>query len=1102
MRDEVRFNRDGTPGKNASSVDRPVDTFTAPADAEIKDDEATHDSGLAPIAGTVRSSHEGRPTATQQTDPAIPTFDLMDTSDARSAGGAKGGARRLDASEQDRIRNTVESRPGSPGVDPRKAIPMSAEDVSQFPGQLVNGSSDENHNAAVAHFPPRDVQEKKFERLRDRATGSGEGVEPHSDGNLTISLPQAHTSRALGEPLSSPASTIDVNSATTPAMHEVSADTSPENEGPRYYAERADGKDAQPQTPPEFRPSKEAIQEKEEHDRLLKAQIDLARAEILGSSPTAADAQLRLEEEQAAAASSSLLDREVPDSDREPESSQETTTKDVDKQVQEQRTLTQSAGEVVQEIVEDEDDEVVGVPTPDEGGQLRSDGPSKRSTTTSRLADERDASTSKQLSRQELEEVDGGTEVASRAANEHVQGSAAPAKDIPTSIADQSTSAVIVAPSAAAPAAPIAITSVSEGSTIRSAPSSITRHQPEHETTVAIPRSEAISVPSESARAKHLIVESNHASGTATPNSSSSRIRSMLEKVKEKERSKLSTVVFAKHLNHKGAVQSMAIASTSKAKEQESAAYFMPLIMHQAYQNTPGIQPLEKLLMTAHKTITTSNAHIPYRDAQTIKIINRIHTLQVNDQWSFRQPKRCPEPNRPASHWDQLLKEAKWMRTDFREERKWKAAVARTLAKACAEWVEADEATRRSMQVNAFIPPAPEPKAFDHAGDDHPTPELVPSAGEDSPGEDFDEEPRASMLDIVAPGVMFTPYFDDLVFPLSRSAATDKLLENLPLWGPDLQVPQSDLPVPEIDPDASWRLPAIPISKYATGQIVLKDDGPPKKKSRYEYELDAEDVDEYFKRGALEPELRDVALFNPENKHIRDRIHSSHQFRPPSEYPMPLQSFFECRMSSQWTWAEDDELKQLVREYSYNWQLISSMLTSRSLFSSSAERRTPWECFERWIHLEGLPADMQKTHYFRAYNNRLEAAQRNVLAQAAAVQPQPTANGAALTPARRRTTTSIRVERRRNQKHLTLVDAMRKLAKKRETSLQKQQHAAGLAAMRKANEGVQQPANQKYTPQEFSKLKHEREMEMIQRIQKAQMLQEAQRRVRSADHRT
>jgi chromatin modification-related protein VID21 len=80
---------------------------------------------------------------------------------------------------------------------------------------------------------------------------------------------------------------------------------------------------------------------------------------------------------------------------------------------------------------------------------------------------------------------------------------------------------------------------------------------------------------------------------------------------------------------------------------------------------------------------------------------------------------------------------------------------------------------------------------------------------------------------------------------------------------------------------------------------------------------------------------------------------------------------------------------------------------------------------------------MAKTAYFRAYHQRLETAQRNVMAQQAAIQAQQGNNAAQ--PIRRRTTQPIRVDRRRSTKHLALLDGMRKLAKKRESALVKQQ---------------------------------------------------------------
>jgi chromatin modification-related protein VID21 len=273
------------------------------------------------------------------------------------------------------------------------------------------------------------------------------------------------------------------------------------------------------------------------------------------------------------------------------------------------------------------------------------------------------------------------------------------------------------------------------------------------------------------------------------------------------------------------------------------------------------------------------------------------------------------------------------------------------------------------------------------------------------------------------------------------------------------------------------------------GKMVLTSPRPSPKRSRYCYQAEDDDEDEdqvVFGTQAdehmvLPPVDANVALFNPEMKTIRDRLHAGHQFRPPTEHPMPLQSFFECRTASQWTLAEDDELKTLVREYSYNWSLISSAISSRSIFSSAPERRTPWECFERWVQLEGLPADMGKTQYFRTYQNRIDAAQR-VIHQINQNAQQTVGPNGAVTPApRRRQTLSVRVERRRNQKHLALIDAMRKLAKKREVAVQKAQHTAAMAANRKQNEG-QRPVGPPQTPRDYSLMRWERDQQLAEKM--------------------
>ena len=572
-------------------------------------------------------------------------------------------------------------------------------------------------------------------------------------------------------------------------------------------------------------------------------------------------------------------------------------------------------------------------------------------------------------------------------------------------------------------------------------------------------------------------------SGDFSPNTAQSR---QPDKDKpERERSKLSTVVFAKPARSSDASDTIEVARKSPGdahlaspKERD---YLYSLFESRAY-SPPKNTALSALMHDARKTLTTGDHMIDYREQLNCRAMKRIYQLQNANRWPLRQVKRAEEVARPTSHWDFVLDHAKWMRTDFREERRWKLAAASAMADMCADWVASTPDQRMALQVRARVPTsAPvrespdtemmdEPVALSPA---QPTPDLVPSGEDDSVTDLAVADPGdLSLLD--APAAIFSLGPGELSFAIEKTPASDKLLNELPLYQPagaEPDVAKSDLAERL---DAKWKQDIVPVSKFANEKIRRVDPEPPQKKSRFTYELE----DSLRKEVApLPPRQTNVALFQSENKHMRDRIHPGQSFRPPTEHPMPTQSFFESRSSSQWTQVEDDELRRLVKDYSYNWSLISACLTSKSLFSSGADRRTPWECFERWIGLEGLPADMSKTPYFRTYHSRLEAASRHVQAQMEAAQARAGVTGLAV---RKRTTQPVRVERKRGQKHLAMLDAMRRLCKKRETAAQKAQHQAELAAMRKVND-VNQLKPPCTTPAEFSKLKHERELKMAEK---------------------
>jgi chromatin modification-related protein VID21 len=622
---------------------------------------------------------------------------------------------------------------------------------------------------------------------------------------------------------------------------------------------------------------------------------------------------------------------------------------------------------------------------------------------------------------------------------------------------------------------------------------------------------------------------------TPTSQSPRPRGRSLTERNKLREKSRLSGVIFGKQPQKGPDSGKSIIHGRSKSAGQLPADdYFTPLFIQGFSNGSKWMKPLDQVLHHSHKTISTADAYMHVHEHQACKVLKRVYQHQQHDRWSLRQPKRCPEPTRQTGHWDVLLQEMKWMRTDFRQERKWKSAVARNLAYACAEWT-LEPSQRSALQVNAIIPSYPPRACWDDGdlifhrdattvnGDEangpesHPTPDLISSADTDSALDHDDDHPE-TLLDTAPPSAIFTLEDHEVIFGLNPSPHTDRLLDELPLYGAPLKVPERDALTPKQDPDARWKREAVPLSKFVEGRMELVSDEPPRKRSRYRFAQEDEDEEILFELPdsvpRLDPENPDVALFKNENKPMRDRLHAGHQFRPPNEHSMPFQTFYESRSCSQWTVSEDDELKSLVREYSYNWSLISNMLSTKSVFAAGAERRTPWECFERWVMLEGLPHDMQKTQYFKLWQNRIDTAQAiirqqnaNALTQQAQQQQQQqqqqqSGSSGPVTPlVRRRLSLPVKVERRRNQKHLTMIDAMRKLAKKRETALQKQQHAANLAQMRKQQEQPQPRAGPIKTPREYSIMRWERDQAMAERLaermaQHQQQRLEAQRRVR------
>lgn len=555
-----------------------------------------------------------------------------------------------------------------------------------------------------------------------------------------------------------------------------------------------------------------------------------------------------------------------------------------------------------------------------------------------------------------------------------------------------------------------------------------------------------------------------------------------------------------------------AYSALSGAAEDPNRDYLEPLYRIQA-QDPPNGRSLVELLHKASKSISTSDQLVCYRERQDHRILKRVYGLQYANHWSLRQMQPCAEPPVPKTHWDHVIAEAKWMRTDFRQERKVKKAQAKFYAEACAAWVAANAQDRLQMQVKVITPAAEQVTNKDVDAPQSPA-ATHPEQGESKDNNEesvpeldmSDKDDHSSPTDVDSPATPQFAFVPDVVFSaMNVSESTAHLVDS-----EDFTRAINDLPlyVPFDEEDGmahpSKQLVTAPVpsvSKFSSDKIIAKVPNSSRKRSRFDYEDGCGFDGPESKRArpdreasGLAPEQTDIALFDDEHKAIKERLRVSTSFRPPSEFPMPSEKFYEWRLSSHWTWEDDQKIRKLAKDFCFNWSLVADQMALPSHFHPAADRRTPWECFERWVELETLPNDMRKTVYFRTWSQRMETASRQVEARYHAQLQLHSQNGNPTQPPQKRKTMPMRVERRRTGRYLHLVDAMRKLARKREQQQHKQAEAQKAASMRKQLESA--PSKQVvHTPAEFSRLRHERDLQMQARNERMREAMLAQQKV-------
>lgn len=867
-----------------------------------------------------------------------------------------------DPSDKQAVAATYSQRasrdPDGPSVPLDDVAPPQPDEEAEFDGatqQLLDAERPQKP-AKVVHLPPEDEQEERireseeYRRKRSEDTESTKASRSHAQGQ--------------GELASSPSSTVGAYSTATPMPPQDSPDTSPDSEN---------GEQIQVLPPKDLRPSPEEQREKEEHDRLLAAQKEIARRQAMGNVESP-DEQLKWEEREAAARDAE--ERTARDDVGGPEPDARDAVDD---------TMAEEIAEEVEQDKESEEPKINGSieeKTSNEEGRLAppsavDDGDNITVTPRNKAALTIDTSNLHQKS------------------------------DDPSARADQDRMATRTSSGA------LHQRNVSEILGRRpSQPESANRLILSPETVSPM----AMRHPHDTPSAGQSTSFTNLAMRTPRRESSQSDPRDEPD----------NSLPFLQEL-----------AALKGAADDPDKDYLEPLFRIQAH-DSPNVhtKPLGELLRSANKTASTEDHFTSIQERLDYKMLRRVYQLQNANKWSLRQMERSVEVAQPVSHMDHMMAEMKWMRKDFRAERKMKLSVCAWLAQRCAEFVAADHEERKRLQVKVKTPEAKQKADTMDVAEDSAEPDLEQSG--ESAAEDDMGPPTPSGEAGFPPSLVVPQDLSETLAGLQKAGKLNKALESLPKIG----FSEADTKVRTVTNSKGLSQ----VSKFVKGKVVPQSQPRGQKRSRYDFEDEAEALENTpsLKRHQterdLEPEDLEIALFHPDNKHIRDRLHANNAFRPPSEHVMPATQFYEFRSGSQWLFEDDQKLRKLAKEYSFNWSLIADELNLPQLFKSSAERRTPWECFERWVELEQLPAEMRKTMYFKTWFQRLEQSQRaaeeRYQRQVAAIQQQNGGN-AQHVPLRRRTM-PMRVDKRRNSRYLWLVDAMRKGARKKEQAAFKQ----------------------------------------------------------------
>lgn len=380
-----------------------------------------------------------------------------------------------------------------------------------------------------------------------------------------------------------------------------------------------------------------------------------------------------------------------------------------------------------------------------------------------------------------------------------------------------------------------------------------------------------------------------------------------------------------------------------------------------AWQLKAQYQPLYKQLQQARKVLTTQDWMLARDELKSIKAITSIENLKKKNMWSQRQLKRQKTIPRTKTHWDLLLDEMKWLRIDFKEERKWKMANAYMMAQAVMEWHQVEDKSTVCVKVrscadsplkNNVEPVLSPPSTAAKPSKDIDMSEAQPvvteklqdtkeAASDDDDDEDDEgEDEGADQQHAISP--QFIETYKELLQSLNPEQSILSIDEQyqqdmISLLFPDLLLYTAP------DPDCIGNDPYFDEAEYSrivpfklSAQRIKLSSSQNLSRKR---NADGEQVKMLPRHERYDNTPQISPLFAP--KKLKDA--------PATQPPIPKAPASTSSTSSTAAWSEEDDLCliQLIVQYSFNWELICDAFNA-TRSSINGENRTPWDCHERW----------------------------------------------------------------------------------------------------------------------------------------------------------